>query len=175
MVRDPMRAAETLEQLIAAQARFRAAQEERRLTILAAVEAGVSLRDAAVAAECSHESVRRIVAANGEVTLELGGDTYLLTGPQVEDLIYKLSGSARGAFPKDVARLGNGDGWLPAAGLLADSLQTAMSDEEGRSVALDQATGFALLQVLRLSFTNGGTTLAHLRAALGAIHGWPPR
>jgi hypothetical protein len=41
------------------------AQEERRQAILEAVRGGVSLRDVSGAAGCSHESVRRIVAADG--------------------------------------------------------------------------------------------------------------
>jgi len=171
VVRDPVKAATAIACLQNTQARFREVQEERRLAILEAVRAEVPLREVAQAAHCSHESVRRIVAAEGEVTLEVGSESYLLTGQQVEMLIYKLSGSAQGAFPGDIQRLGAGTDWLPAAGELAERLQEAMADEDGKPVPLDDASGFALYQILRLTQFGGLTVLSRLFDALHARYG----
>lgn len=163
---DPIAAATALARLEAVQARFREVAEERRQAILDAVKAEVPLRGVAAAADCSHESVRRIVAADGAVTLELGADTYSLTEQQVEMLVYKLAGSAKGAFPRDIELLGAGAEWLPAAAALADALQAAKADEEGRPVVLDQAKAFALYQVLRLTNFGRPDTLSRLYDAL---------
>jgi len=102
MPADPIAAAHAVARLQSAQSSFREAQEARRQAILEAVRAEVPLREVAAAADCSHESVRRIVAADGAVTVELGEETFTLTGKQVEMLIYKLAGMAQGAFPKDL-------------------------------------------------------------------------
>lgn len=173
MPRDPVAAATAVARLQTTQARFREVQEERREAILAAVRAEVPLREVAEAANCSHESVRRIVAAEGEVTLQLGGESYLLTGQQVEMLIYKLAGSAKGAFPNDIRLLGEGTAWLPAAGELATALQEAMADEDGTPVTLNKNSGFALYQILRLTNFGGLTVLARLSDALAALQGAP--
>jgi hypothetical protein len=148
------------------QARFRDAAEERRQAILEAVRAEAPLRDVALAADCSHESVRRIVAADGAVTLESGTESYALTEQQVEMLIYKLAGAAKGAFPKDIELLGAGTKWLPAAAELANALQAAKADEDGRPIVLDHASTFALYQILRLTYTGRPTTLSRLYDSL---------
>lgn len=166
MPANPIGAANAIAKLEKIQARFRDVQEERRLAILEAVANDVPLREVARAANCSHESVRRVVAANGAVSIELGANSYPLTQQQVELLIYKLAGYTRGAFPKDVELLGAGAAWLPAAGRLAEQLETGISDEDGRVIALNDATAFALYQVLRLTYTGRPTTLSRLYDSL---------
>ena len=168
--RDPIAAATAVARLQAVQARFRDTAEERRRAILEAVAAEVPLRGVAAAADCSHESVRRIVAADGAVIVELDADTYSLTEQQVEMLVYKLAGSAKGAFPRDIELLGAGTAWLPAAAALADALQAAKADEEGRPVVLDQAQAFALYQVLRLTNFGRPDTLSRLYDALREMY-----
>jgi hypothetical protein len=125
------------------------------------------LRQVAEAAGCSHESVRRIVAADGVVVLDFAGSTYPLTRDQVELLVYKLAGYAAGAFPRDVDLLGAGNEWLAPAGKLANALQSALSDENGSPVTLDQKQAFALHQVLRLTHLTIPSTLARLFEVLG--------
>jgi hypothetical protein len=125
MQTDPSTAATALAQVVQVQAEYGRVREERREAILEAVHAAVPLREVATAAQCSHESVRRMVAADGAATIRLGGTEYSLTRQTVELLIYKLSGYAAGAFPRDVELLGVGSGWLPDAGLLAAALRAS--------------------------------------------------
>jgi hypothetical protein len=167
---DPTQAAAALARLEKVQARFRDVQEERRQAIVAAVEAGTPLREVARAADCSHESVRRIVAADGAVTVELDGEPYRLTSQQVEMLIYKLAGSASGAFPRDVDLLGAGTAWLRGAAELARALQTATADD-GAPVTLDKGRAFALYQILRITYTGRPTTLSRLYENLFEVYG----
>jgi hypothetical protein len=164
--RDPLQAAAALAGVQNTQARFREVQEERRQAILAAVNADVPLREVAEAANISHETVRRIVAADGQVVIACDGDPYRLTGRQVEMLIYKLAGSAQGAFPGDIERLDAGTDWLPSAGKLAQQLQEAMADETGKPVKLDHTTGWALYLILRLTYFEGTSVLSRLFEAL---------
>ena len=164
---DPIRSAPILARLVHADRTFRDAQEQRRQAIIDAVGAEIPLRDVAEAAGCSHESIRRMVAADGIVTIEFRRKAYPLTKDQVELLIYKLAGNAAGRFPRDVALLGAGDAWLPSAGKLAARLQAALSDEEGTPVTLDGKEAFALHQVLRLTQLTIPSTLARLRDAIG--------
>jgi hypothetical protein len=145
---------------------FRDAQEQRRQAIIDAVRAEIPLRDVAEAAGCSHESVRRMVAADGVVTIEFRNTTYPLTKDDVELLVYKLAGYAAGRFPRDVALLGVGDAWLRPAGKLATELQSALSDEDGTAVTIAAKQAFALHQVLRLTYLTIPSTLARLRDAL---------
>jgi hypothetical protein len=49
---------------------------------------------------------------------------------------------------------------------LAEQLETGISDEDGRPIALDDATAFALYQVLRLTYTGRPTTLSRLYDSL---------
>jgi hypothetical protein len=168
---DPTQAAAALARLEKVQARFRDVQEERRQAIVAAVEAGTPLREVARAADCSHESVRRIVAADGAVTVELDGEPYRLTSQQVEMLIYKLAGSASGAFPRDVELLGAGTAWLRGAAELARALQRATADAGGPPVTLDKERAFALYQILRITYTGRPTTLSRLYDSLFEVYG----
>jgi hypothetical protein len=103
--------------------------------------------------------------------VELGSDSFQLTGQQIEMLIYKLAGSAQGAFPKDIELLGAGSDWLPAAAKLADDLQGAMADEDGNPVCLDPSSAFALYQILRLTYFGSLTVLSRLFSALNATYG----
>jgi len=138
-----------------AQREFVDAEERRRRAIVEAVQGGVGLREVSRAAQCSHEKVRRIVAADGVVTVTLDGHDYSLTEKQVEVLIYKLDGMAKGAFPGDLQLLAAGSDWLPPAGELASDFQRARADEEGEPVVIDHARGFALFQILRLTYFGG--------------------
>jgi hypothetical protein len=170
---DPAHAASLLARLANAQSRFVESHEERRRAIVEAVQGGVSLRDVAEAAACSHESVRRIVAADGTVTLELDGKSFQLTDQQIEMLIYKLDGMAKGAFPGDLQLLAVGNEWLPYSRKLADAFQLAREDENGQPVVLDEGTGYALFQILRLTYFGGRTVLSELFDALLARYGHP--
>jgi|ERR1039458_1986425 hypothetical protein len=173
-MQDPMTAARAISRLQVAETRFLEAQEERRQAILESVRANVPLREVAQVAHCSHETIRRIVAADGTVAVEFDGDSYLLRGKTVELLIYKLAGNARGTFAKDLALLAAGDAWLPAAGVLADELHAAMADEDGATVRLDDERGFALHQVLRLTQKSNPSTLSDLAERLSERYGYPP-
>jgi hypothetical protein len=167
---DPAEAAITLARVVSAQRSFIDSREDRRQAIVTAVRAGVPLRDVAEAADCSHESVRRIAAADGIVAVEHGGNSYPLTHQTIEMLVYKLAGHGAGAFPRDVERLGAGTEWLPAAGKLASRLQAAMSDAEGVPIRLSDQQAFALHQVLRMTAMNIPSPLYDLFEALGG-HG----
>lgn len=164
---DPVEAATALARVVSAQGSFSAAREARREAIVAAVRAEVPLREVASAADCSHESVRRIVAADGVVTIELRAKRYPLTRQTIEMLVYKLAGHGAGAFPRDVELLGAGNEWLPAAGKLAFRLRTSMSDEDGVPVRLSSHEAFALHQVLRLTHMTVPSPLYDLFEALG--------
>jgi hypothetical protein len=161
---DALSAATSLNRLVNANHDYRDAQELRRQAIIDAVQAGIPLREIADAAGCSHESVRRIVAADGVVIVEFRRRSYPLTREQVELLIYKLVGYGAGRFPRDVELLAAGDRWLPAAAQLAEVLQAALS-EEG-VVKLDAKQAFALHQVLRLTRMTIPSSLASLADAL---------
>ena len=169
-----MAAALAISRLHVAEARFLEAQEERRNAILESVRSNVPMREVAEVAHCSHETIRRIVAADGAVTLAFHGQSYLLGRKTVELLIYKLAGNAHGRFAKDVERLQAGDAWLRAAGALADELHAAMAEVDGATVHLDDPRAFALHQVLR--FTNKGnpSILSDLGERLGAEYSYPP-
>ena len=169
-----MRAARALSRLQVAQTRFVEAQEERRQAILELVRSDVSLREVAQEARCSYETIRRIVAADGAVTLALDGHAYPLPGQTIELLIYKLAGNARGTFAHDLDDLGAGTEWLAAAGLLADELHIAMQDEEGQPVRLDEPRAFALHQVLRFTAKTRPSTLSSLADVLSDRYGYPP-
>jgi len=162
-----------LAQLANAQREFVDAEERRRRAIIEAVEGGVGLREVSRAAQCSHEKVRRIVAADGVVTVELDGHEYRLTEKQVEVLIYKLDGMANGAFPRDLQLLAAGSEWLPAAGQLAADLQRARADEKGEPVAIDEARGFALFQTLRLTYFGGESVFSQIFQTLLVWYGQP--
>lgn len=157
-----------------AEEHFLQAQEERRQAILESVRADVPLREVAQLARCSHETIRRIVAAGGAVVILLDGQEYLLPGKTIDVLIYKLAGNARGSFPNDVQLLAAGGGWLAAAGALADELHAAIRDDEGKPVKLDEARAFALWQVLRATEMMRPSTLHSLAERLRQRYGYPP-
>ena len=166
MPTDTLQTANALARLVNADRAFRDAQEHRRQAIIDAVRAEIPLREVAEAAGCSHESIRRIVAADGVVTIDFHGTTYPLTKDSVELLIYKLVGYAAGKIPRDVQLLGAGDAWLPTAGKLAAALQSALSDEDGAPVKLDINQAVALHHVLRLTYLTNPSALARLAEAL---------
>jgi hypothetical protein len=174
MPHDPILAAEAISRLKLAEAQFVEAQEHRRQAILESVRADVPLREVADIAHCSHETIRRIVAADGAVSIEYDGHLYTLPGQTVDLLIYKLAGNARGAFARDLDLLEAGDAWLAAAGILADELHAGMADENGQPIRLDDARAFALHQVLRLTQMTRPSTLASLAEALRERYGYPP-
>lgn len=169
-----MKAADALSRLQIAEAHFTEAQEARRQAILESVRADVPLREVAQVARCSHETIRRIVAADGEVTVEFDGHAYPLPGQTVEVLVYKLAGNARRIFARDLERINAGTGWLASAGVLADEMHTAMADEEGKPVGLNEATAFALHQVLRFTEMNRPSALSRLADSLRKRYGYPP-
>lgn len=117
--------------------------------------------------------MRRIVTADGAVFLELDSKTYSLTEKEVEVLIYKLDGMAKGAFPGDLQLLAAGNDWLPTAGQLAAALQQAQADEEGNPVVIDQARGFALFQILRLTYFGGLSVFSEIFKSLLTRYGQP--
>lgn len=174
MPHDPLYAAAALGQLKAAEERLLEAQHERRRAIVAAVRADIPLREVADAAHCSHETIRRIVAADGEVTVEFADHGYPLPGQTIELLIYKLAGFGNGTFAPDLKVLGGGTEWLAAAGGLASELHAAMADEDGEPVYLDEARGFALHQTLRLTEMTRPSILSRLAEALRDAYGYPP-
>jgi len=149
------------------------AQERRRRAIIECVTAGVPLREVAAAAHCAHESVRRIVAADGAVLVDLDGTTYSLTEKEADVLIYKLDGMARGAFPGDLQLLAAGSDWLPAAADLAAELQRGRADEDGEPVVIDQGRGFALFQILRLTYFGGLSVFSDIFQVLLRRYGQP--
>jgi hypothetical protein len=165
--------ARLLSVVAAAQEKWADAQEHRRQAIVEAVKGGVSLRDVSSTAQCSYESVRRFVAADGVVALELDGTSYPLTAQEAEVLIYKLDGMAKGAFPQDLRMLAAGADWLPAAGQLASDLGVARSDDEGKPVVIDEAKGFALFQILRLTYFGGLSVFAQIFEVLLQRNGQP--
>jgi hypothetical protein len=174
MPHDPLNAANALSRLQVAEGRFLEAQEERRQAILDSVRAAVPLREVAQVAHCSHETIRRIAAAGGAVTLELDGHAYPLPGQTIDLLIYKLAGNARGTFASDLEVLGTGTAWLVAAGVLADELHAAVADEEGKPVRLDEPRAFAMHQVLRLTEMTRPSILSSLAEVLRDKYGYPP-
>lgn len=145
---------------------YRDARGERREAMRAAVRLGAPLRDVARAADCSHEAVRRLAASEGSVLVLLSSQEYPLTEEQADMLIYKLAGSARGSFPKDIELLGAGTDWLPAAAELAHALNEAKEEDEAEPIVLDESSAFAMYQILRLTYTGRPTVLSRLYDAL---------
>ena len=165
-----MQAATTLARLRSAQERFNEAQEARRLAILDAVRTDNPLREIARIAHCSHETVRRMVAADGAVMIEFDRE-YRLTGQTVEFVLYRVAGFGRGAFRPNPAVHGTDTAWLAAADHLAGQLEVARSDETGDGVRLNPDTAFALHQSLLQSQLTYPSALADLVAALAREYG----
>lgn len=91
-------AAVALGRLRERQGQFVAARQERQAAILDCVRSSVPLRDVARVAECSHETVRRVVAADRSAILAWEAATFALSGPTVGLLVYKLAGYAQGTL-----------------------------------------------------------------------------
>jgi hypothetical protein len=97
---------------------------------------------------------RRLNVIAQVLTLKSDNRAYTLSRQQAELLIYKLSAMASGAFSREIDYLGAGKEWLPDASRLADSLYLALHDSIDVSIELDRARGFALYQVLRVTYTG---------------------
>jgi hypothetical protein len=166
MPHDPMQAASALARLQVAEAKCVEAQEERRLAILDAVRADNSLQQVADIAHCSRETVRRIVAADGQVTIELGGHEYRLSGKTIGFVLYRLQGFGAGAFAPNPLVHGTDDTWLPVAGGLAAEIDAARSNANGEPVHLSDAKAFALHQSLLQSQKENPGVLLDLTEAL---------
>jgi hypothetical protein len=150
----------TLENLRLVQRNFEDISNLRAQRLLEAVQAGNSLRAVAEVAQCSYESVRRLIGPNA-VVFEWNGATYVMTEHVTRMLEYKASGFARNAFPSDVDRLGAGNKWLADAGQLAGGLQ-AVGRGDAQSIRLTKKTAWALHQILRLTYTGRPSRLADL-------------
>lgn len=97
---------------------------------------------------------RRLKFTTRVLILKSDNRTYTLSRQQAALLIYKLSGMASGAFPREIDYLGAGRDWLPDASRLADSLYLALHESIDVSIDLDHAGAFALYQVLRVTYTG---------------------
>jgi hypothetical protein len=170
MPHDPIYAATALARLQHAQEDLNEAREARRQAILEAVRADNPLREVARTAMCSHETVRRVVAADGAVTIEFDRE-YHLTGQTMEFVLYRVAGFGRGAFMPNPAVHGTDTRWLVAADHLAGQLEAARSNESGEPVRLDGETAAALHQSLLQSSLTYPSTLADLVAALAGKYG----
>jgi hypothetical protein len=171
---DPFEAANALGRLCQRQEEFAKARQEREAAILECVRREVPLRDVAKAANCSHETIRRMVAADGSAVIEWDAASFPFAGSTVGLLVYKLAGYAQGTFAPDLAKLQAGTGWLTGAGVLAGELSAARGDEAVSAITLDDVRGFALHQVLCLTEMERPSVLAELAEALAARYGYPP-
>jgi hypothetical protein len=171
---DPYEAAAALGQLRTQQERFIAARQDRQAAILACVRASVPLRDVAQAASCSHETVRRIVAADGSVAVSLKDNTFVLPGQTIDVLLYKLAGYGQGNFAPDLSKLQAGTEWLAGAATVARELVAAKADEAAGPVVLNDFRAFALHQVLRLTAMDRPSVLYDLADDLRERYGYPP-
>jgi hypothetical protein len=168
MPHDPIQAANALARLQVAEAKFVEASEERRIAILEAVRADNPLREVGDIAHCSRETIRRIVAAGGEATINLDDCDYLLPGQSVDFVLFRLKGFGQGAFRPNPAVHGTDDAWLGAADHLAGQIEAALSDETGEMVRLTNETAFALHQSLLQSQKTNPSVLVDLTEALGS-------
>jgi hypothetical protein len=155
--------------------RFKHVEVERREAIVAASNAGCALRDIseAVDRDLSHEVIRGIVGPRAGVAFDWQGELFQLSEPQTRALIYKADGYGRNAFPGDVEKLDAGTTWLSGAADLALAMRQVHTGIAIEPIALDEALGFALFQILRLTYMTGMTRIADLRAALHAHFGRP--
>ena len=161
-----MLAASALARLQVAEAKSVEAREERRLAILDAVRADNSLQQVADIAHCSRETVRRIVAADGQVTIELDGHEYRLSGKTIGFVLFRLQGFGAGAFAPNPALHGTDNAWLAVAGCLAGEIDAARSNGSGELVRLSEEKAFALYQSLLQSQKENPSVLLDLTEAL---------
>src|SRR5437870_3064593 len=146
---------------------FDEASEYRDSAIRTAVRAGVPRKVIAEVTGTSTETVRRLARTS---IFELNGAAYSITRKQVDVLLYKCAGYSAGAFPQDVALVNAGTEWLAAAGELAHELER-MQRGDTRPIVLTDATGFALYQILRLSYMSRPRDIASLYDALHRHYG----
>jgi hypothetical protein len=163
---NPISALSALQQaqtvFLEAQAAFEEASENREVAIRAAVRARVPRNQIATVTGASTETVRRLSRTSA---FDLDGAMYSITRRQLEVLLYKCSGYAAGAFMQDGALVEAGTDWLPAAGELAHELER-MQRGDTRPIKLTDKTGFALYQVLRLSYMSRPSDISSLYDAL---------
>jgi hypothetical protein len=165
--------ASALLEVRAAQTALDAASEERDQSILNAIRAGSRLREVAEAAGISHEAVRRIARVLS-IGFQLGSTLYEVTDHQADVFVYKLAGFNVGKFPNDLELLDVGTDWLPAAGELASAIERVRRGEGAGPIILDRerrAWGFALYQILRLSYMDRPTDVSRLFDALAQKFG----
>lgn len=165
--------ADALLEVKASQAALDAASEGRDQSVITAIRAGSKLREIAEAAGISHEAVRRIARVLS-FSFRVGGTVYEVTDHQADVFIYKLVGFNVGKFPNDLELLNAGTDWLPAAGELARVIQRVRSGGAEGPIALDdkhEAWGFALYQILRLSYMERPSDVSHLFDALSRKFG----
>jgi hypothetical protein len=157
-----------LERVRATQSVVQDAERARFDAIKAAADAGCALRDVADATgnALSYEFVRRTVGDRADVVFEWRGTEYEIAEPQVRALAYKADGYGRNAFPGDVTLLGVGDGWLAASNSLAWEIQKRHARVISEPVVLDDASAFALCQILRLTYMTRPSRLADLADTL---------
>jgi hypothetical protein len=157
-----------LDRVRAAQARVNVAASERLEAVTAAAEAGCALREieAATGNDLSYEGIRRAVGDRADVAFEWRGELFEISEPQVRALAYKADGYGRNAFPGDVAKLGAGDGWLPASNKLGWEIQKRHAGVTDQPLKLKNDTAFALAQILRLTYMSRPTRLADLADVL---------
>ena len=165
MPHDPIQAANALARLQIAEAKFTEAQEERRLAILKAVRADNPLREVADIARCSRETIRRIVASDGQVTIEFDRE-YRLGGQSINFVLFRLQGFGQRAFGPNPVIHGTDNTWLAAADHLAGRIEAARAQESGEPVRLTEQTAFALHQSLLQSQKTNPSVLLDLTEAL---------
>ena len=144
--------------------------EARDKAILDAIRAGAALREIADVADISHEAVRRVARALS-VWFTLNDHEYAITHHQADVFIYKLAGFNEGKFPGDVELINAPLEWLAPAGDLARAIERSKNGDSSDPIPLDgdayhQMWGYALRQVLRLSYMERPGDVARLYDAL---------
>lgn len=167
---------QALQALRVAQAAYEEAVARRRDAIVEASHAGIALREIADAVknDVSHEVIRGIVGPRAGVAFEWDDEIFQLSEPQTRALVYKADGYGRGAFPSDVAKLDAGEEWLGFASNLARAIRRVHVGLDTGPIRLDRDHGFALYQILRLTYMTALSRVADLRGRLQAHFGTPP-
>lgn len=155
---------------------FKAVALQRGEAIRAAAQAGVPLREISRAVEnsLSYEVIRGMVGPKAGAGFSWRDEVFEVSEPQLRALIYKADAYGHGGARGDVELLGVGDDWLPAARDLAEWMRRARAGLETDPIALDESHAWALLQILRLTYTDGVSRLSALRTAFfshfGTLH-----